>query len=520
VNTVAGVAIGTAVGLLLVLAGPAVVRKVDPCVATGALTLADSVFRDDSGACVGWTFGSVVFDERLKSVQDLIKTQNDTVVASGEEYVTVAYVGELSVADPVGDRNRLAGVHGELVGLAHRQRSHNGDHEQGDYPPIRLMLVNIGPGWSAAEEVAEKVAGYAADDETLLAAVGFGTSVEGNTTVIRRLTEAGIPMVGSTVTYDDVALMGGDRYSDLFFPIAPSNSRIARQAAYWARHGAGHGDEEGGPALEPSATAVAIADGSEGETYGVHLAENFMEAFTGLGGVDPVGRVLSYDSADGQSLQDTIREACEHSPELVYFAGRSDDFGRFYRSLPTEGECADGVRVLGGDDIAKYVTDYLPVLRSNYENHPVYYTPLAASGAWGRSGDRGENGIYARLEELSDGLAQEEPEPDVGEDELGDDPSIAHAVMGNDALIVVAKAINDAAEEQRHPTNLETEIRSPTTLVGGSGHIRFAADNGHWYDDKLIQLVSAGHGAEQEVVDACGQVTAKESSESDDSPCA
>ncbi|WP_159943531.1 MULTISPECIES: hypothetical protein [unclassified Nocardiopsis] len=64
-------------------------------------------------------FGDFVFHERLREVTELIHEQNQAVDAGGEPYVTIAYLGELYVPDP--DNPSLAGVQGELLGLAYEQ---------------------------------------------------------------------------------------------------------------------------------------------------------------------------------------------------------------------------------------------------------------------------------------------------------------------------------------------------------------------------------------------------------------
>ncbi|WP_067969261.1 type 1 periplasmic-binding domain-containing protein [Nocardiopsis trehalosi] len=520
VNALAGVAVGTAVGLVLVLvAGPVVARAVNPCVAKGALTPVDGVFRQGEH-CVGWTYGSFAFDDRLESVQDRIAEQNADVAKSDKPHVTVAYVGELSVADAEADRDRLAGVHGELAGLAIRQAAHNAESDGGtSFPQIRLMLVNAGPRWSAAVDAARRVTAHARDDDTLLAAVGFGTSVEANTAAIREFTRAGIPMIGSTATYDAVAEVDG-RPSPFFFPIAPSNTRIARQAAYWAFYGAERTDDEGvRRGLEPAATAMAIADDSAGETYGMDLAATFMAEFARLAGGDPAEGVVPYDADAATSLRDAVAEVCADPPELVYFAGRSDDFRHFYGRLQSEGACAEGVAVLGSDDIAKYVTDHVRDLGRYTDAHPVYYTPLAASGTWGLTGGLDERGFYAELDDLSADL-------DLDEEQAGDRPSAAHAAIGHDTLTVVAEAIGDAQAEQYGdsdrwgaPASLEAEIRATAGVVGVSGLISFSEGDGHWYDDKLIQLALAGPEERQHVVGACGWITPRQRGDLPESNC-
>src|SRR5690606_21007165 len=131
----------------------------------------------------------------------------------------------------------------------------------------------------------------------------------------------------------------------------------------------------------------------------------------------------------------------------------SDDFTRFYRDFMRSGgeECnGGGMTILGGDDISKFVSDSEVLIERNSVHHPVFYTPLAPSGPWGvheDGSDGSDQGFYDDIDELVADLYQEDEEtPETGEGDSGMPsadrlPSVAHAAVGNDALLVVANAL-------------------------------------------------------------------------------
>ncbi|TDQ55132.1 hypothetical protein [Actinorugispora endophytica] len=472
-----------------------------------------------SGArdCVGFTDGSFPFDPRLESVQDRIREQNDAIDTKKDPYVTVVYFGQMSVRDPDADNSRLAGVQGELAGLALRQEMHNDDAVNQGVPLIRLLLANTGPGWAHGETVAERIGEEMRKDDSIMAAVGFGQSLTTTTATIGALSKFGLPMVSSTATYDDIARIGEER-TDFFFPIAPSNTRLARQAAQWGWSGA----ESADGSLEPSRSAVAVADDSSTESYGVDLAGSFMARFTALGGEAgaeaaegfPPG-VVPYGGEGQPSLQDVVREVCADPPELFYYAGRSADFGGFLNALQQTGRCPGGVRVMGSDDIAQYATDNLTHLGDVSGQTPVYYTPLAATGTWGLTGGNGERPFYANLARLSEELDLPS-EIDVTEhQDRVRGPSVAHAAMAYDTLTVVSDSVDRAQRSQfgpersdEPPSDLLSAIQRTRDLVGVSGTLAFdRPGDGYWFDDKLVQLVQAGPQDTQHVLAACGRIT-------------
>ncbi|MFJ9555840.1 ABC transporter substrate-binding protein [Nocardiopsis sp. NPDC101807] len=551
---------------LAVLLGTVVVPALHPCVQRGLAVPAGIDTRN--GQCAGVSFGDFVFHERLEEVTGRIRDQNRAVDESGDPYVTVAYIAELEIADPADPS--LSGAQGELLGLAFQQDQHNELVGKDGTPKIKILIGNAGEAWAHAEETAREIAARAGNTrlgmDRPIGAVGFGHSVAPNSEAIRIVGDAGIPMVGTTATYDDVARSGERRHNEFFFPVAPANSRIAEQAAHWARNGVPWTSDRGvGYGLEPARTAVAIAsagaaeDGGTHEQYGPHLAELFMTAFQekggsvwdgvrGLGPQEYADGTLLYGSGDLEedtTFRDHLDRLCtEDPPDLLYFAGRSADFTAFHDYFRTAGgaACVGGdMTILGGDDIAKFVADEENRISQSLQ-HPVFYTPLAASGSWGDSealAEEDSQGFYTAVDDLVDELyredGDEEGEP-VPRTEL---PSIAHAAVASDALLVVSRAMPHTGltpEElgARGPLGfpgpgrqpfLRTQedyeakrdqllggIRDTRGLTGMSGYLEFDSSvDGHWFPQRLVQLVLVGPdsgGDRQHVIHRCGMSSA------------
>ncbi|MEU3141220.1 hypothetical protein [Nocardiopsis alba] len=421
---------GCAVVVALVLFSQEVVNplqtKMGFCVGEG-VTKPRGIFRVDRSSggpgakeCVGVTYGEVRFHGRLDGVIELIREQNEEVDKSGESYVTIAHMADMSASTKEGKEGKedyaLAGVQGELFGMALAQREHNED--PGDRPMIKLLLGNAGEGWAHAETTAEEIVRRARNERSgmdrPIAAVGFGQSLVPNGTAIQKISEAFIPIVGTTATYDDVALSEPWGHSGFYFPIAPSNSRIAEQAAYWARHGASWKDGDSEEGLPAHATAVAIAHNppppggeKEHEQYGPHLAERFMDFFEGfdgepwrgsegLGESEQAGVLLYQEEreGDGPTLREVVKKVCapKEPPELLYYAGRAQDFKAFYEEFRKSAweACHRGeMTILGGDDVSKFISDEEVLIEGNSERHRVFYTPLAPSDSWGVQAEEG-----------------------------------------------------------------------------------------------------------------------------------
>src|SRR5690606_20232099 len=144
---------------------------------------------------------------------------------------------------------------------------------------------------------------------------------------IKELSKYALPMVSSTATHDRIAVLnettgeeadrkqGSSLYSDFFFPVAPSNSRLAEQTADWVMGG------KVGKDAEDIEKVLADASAAGADVAGRHLADACLTALEkrGYSGerdlVDPGGPQTGPESVVAGIC------AAEPPPVLVYYGG-------------------------------------------------------------------------------------------------------------------------------------------------------------------------------------------------------
>ncbi|XRQ11253.1 ABC transporter substrate-binding protein [Actinomadura welshii] len=468
-----------------------------------------TIARTENGECVGITDGSFRFgedsggrnnDNRLNKVLDKIESLNDHVTESGKPYATVVYLGPVT-ADPSIENHRidlLAGVQGELIGLAIAQQRFN-DSAEGDDLRLRVLIANAGAKFQYAERVAEQIRERALEDRSIVAVIGFEQSRRQTQEAIKLLAKSALPLLGTANSYDGTALLDGDAgYSPYYFRLASPNSRTAEHAAYWARNG-----HIGG---KKARDAVVVYNDDPEDLYSEDLATEFAEAF----GSDDV-RMRPY--RDPGELDRAVRDACRDQPDLFYYAGRSDEFRSFIGVM--ELSCPRRPLVMADDEIAKYVSDNAAEIgRKN--TFDLYFTPLAAREAWTWRwiGDQAPQTFYSdydpAVREMTD------------KDNNGQRPSITRAAVAYDAATLVASVASKVFwQEKARPSagSVFAALNDPDHDVlrnGASGVIRFSSrSTGHQVLDKPVILATIEPDGTTEVKQVCGRLVAGEQGEAD-----
>jgi ABC-type branched-subunit amino acid transport system substrate-binding protein len=462
-----------------------------------------AVWHAGNGECIGITDGSYAFNRRLESAERRIHQQNEAVLHSGRPYVTLVYLGPMSV-DPTtrnAQPDQLAGIQGELVGLSIAQREHNNANGQ---PRVRLLLANSGARNRYADDVAREIRKRAMKDRRLVAAIGFGQSKRQVQQAIEELGRVALPMIGTTNTFDDTARRLDGSFSPYYFRLAPPDQQEGRHAAYWARHGQLDGLR--------AKTAAVFFDNSKDELYSPNLAKDFATAF----GRDKA-RLLPYASTS--DIPQKVLEACERPADMFYFAGRSDEFQPFIQKLSTT-SCGGRRTVLASDDVTSYVTDNA-VRIGGTDTLRLYYTPLAAREAWqagkwapGQPEPTFYRDYDAAIAELTGttGTAGTAGTADT----RAEHPSRTHAAVAYDAVLMIASVAQQVygSERQSLPTAgavlaALTEPDSTTPAPqGASGLLRFGSRlAGHSIPDKPVLLVGVRKDGTLQVDVVCGRLT-------------
>ncbi|MDI3420778.1 ABC transporter substrate-binding protein [Streptomyces luteolus] len=392
---------------------------------------ADGVWEEGpDDECVGVTDGTFSFDDSLDHITEDIREANQNVEKSGKRWVTVAYVHPLTIgsADDKDDNAALQ----ELEGAYAAQDELN--NRQGTVPRIKVAIANTGSGGKQWEAVAERLLELKEDREhPLVAVTGFGPSYETTKSLVDRLREAELPMVGATSTADELA----DAKEPGFFRVTNPNKK---QASAIVRHLVEEQRRKG------SYRVAMIKDRNTGEAYSRSLSEGFEEQARKQGlRLEPLG--LSYEAgapALANAFGSIADRVCRHEPDAVYFAGRGRELRQFIKAMSVTGrQC--GVTVFTGDDAVSIYADgmeskeKLAELTEDWRRSAVKvrFTGLAHPGMWREDADgkgypQGKDpfpAFAARYEKLT------------GRDRAKLDDGQVIAVY--DAMLVAGKAIQD-----------------------------------------------------------------------------
>lgn len=471
--------------------------------------------RVETGECVGVGVNGFVFDDRLRSVTGRIEANNRKVMESGSPYGTVYHLGAFSVPRSLaaGAGDLLADAHGELAGAALLQEFLIDNSKDPTIPLLRILPVNAGSEYHYAPEAADAMLDQLDSHRNVVGVIGANESRESVRQALKKLSVRAVPVITTTATYDDLSRIGGNNIPTVF-PLAPSNTELARHAAHWAKEGV---KDLRDPAkrfvLGPAKSVAVLADATSDDLYASDLGARFKAAF-GEGAEE-----FPFSGADG--IQPIINKICRDAtsmPDLIYYAGRSSQFGEFYNAASN---ACPGITVLAGDAVTEYVNDRASRLID--ARIKIFYTPLASEDSWTDVLDRHKKTFYQDFKNLLDELKLNEDRQQ---------PSSAYAAMAFDAANALMQAVKDAYRAQRagdsdtHEINragvtLALERLSPIYGASGLIHLHAGKDN-HQPRDRPVMLISitvptGERQTKQEVVAQCGELYLGQSRDRDQS---
>lgn len=351
------VAAGLVAGVPFGRSGP------DPCLG--------STFLGTDGQCVGVaegaaSFGTVDGERAVRDVLERIERQNEAVERELAGRApdrnrpgarTVVYFGPLSGGRDAEDPVR-GGTLAELRGLALAQAFVNAQAlGSGERVPLRVLAANAGDRFKDAPEVAHRIVELAARDRSIVGVVGFGQSRRRTYEAMRVFDEAGLPMVGTSGTSDELLAQG-----EHYYQTAPTDSRAGRVMAAFARYA---------PLADgrPARRIRLVADPSD--AYSAGLAAAFRAAY-GAGRTT----TLLYTPTDAPepsavpgtpagtrvaTTDDLAREVCravaEEPGTAVVWAGRGSHLQLFLGELARSARTCPKLSVLGGDDVTNALTE-------------------------------------------------------------------------------------------------------------------------------------------------------------------
>ncbi|QNP70934.1 hypothetical protein IAG44_16815 [Streptomyces roseirectus] len=444
---------------------------------------ADGVERPPgSSECVGVTASAYDFGRpQLRDPVRAIARENASLKKGS--YVTVALMLPYTATAP----STLRDVQHELQGayLAQWQANHAAN---GQTPAIRLVLANPGATSAHWDLMVDRLDEMTRSEDRLRAVAGVGNSTEANKAAVAELTARGIPVVGASITADDLA--NGQRGRDPFpglARVAPTNTDEARALASFAKVGAGK--------------AILVYD-KPGDPYTRTLQDSFAALIKGSP-YEPQPFTPPADRSQEGTTANTFRQithlVCDTTPgtDTILFAGRHIQLRQFINALGGRG-CQDRkFTVLTGDEGSYLEGDKGLDRTALSRNLTVRYSALAHPDAWTSTPAGTPGGSAADMNNLIDLItrAAREPIGPIGEIGLDD----GQLIIGYDAMTLAVKGIREATPEGGTLPPLADvglqwpQVKGSLRVSGASGWICLDA-HGNPYDKAvpIVELTTDG----------------------------
>ncbi|MFJ7066359.1 hypothetical protein [Streptomyces sp. NPDC101115] len=320
-----------------------------------------------SAECVGVNGDG--FDFRvpeLAEVAGLIGRENASL--KPDQYATVAVLLPLTSPDP---GMRVKVLH-EVQGAYARQ--YRANHESNsETPKIRLVLANTGKGNAHWRTTVDRLTAMTEAPHRLRAVTGVATSSTEVRLAVTALTKAGVAVVGTTITADDIANGPGPGHNR--FPglarVSPTNGDEAKALAHFGRVDA--------------AKALLVQDTRTGDHYTDTLKSAFAASLKGAP-YEPQLFTSPADPTEEGTTANTFKQIthliCDTRAETVFFAGRHTQLRQFINALGARGCVERPFTILTGDEGSYLGADAKLNRKALKARLTVRYASLAHPDAW------------------------------------------------------------------------------------------------------------------------------------------
>ncbi|MGW6567869.1 ABC transporter substrate-binding protein [Streptomyces sp. NPDC054975] len=437
-----------------------------------------------SSECVGvngdgYDFGS----PSLTEIAALIRDENRTLKSG--EYATVALLLPLTSTDG-GMREKV--LH-EIQGAYARQ--YRANHESNsETPKIRLVLANTGKGNAHWRTTVDQLKTMTGGDDRLRAVSGVATSSTEIRQAVTELTGAGIAVVGTTITADDIANgpgPGKNRYPGLA-RVSPTNGDEAKALAHFGE--------------VKAAKALLVQDTRTGDHYTDTLKAAFSASLKGAP-YEPQLFTSPADPTEEGTTANTFRQIthliCDTKAETVFFAGRHTQLRQFINALGGRGCAERPFTILTGDEGSYLGADKKLNRAALKAKLTVRYASLAHPDAWKPAGGRPvptTGGSTAAYETFVADIARASKKPVP----LAD----GQAIVAYDAMATAVHAIRQATPQgAQYPELADVvtqwpQVKGSLRVDGASGWI--CLDNYGNPFNKAVPIVELAEDGSQRFV--------------------
>ncbi|MCP9957842.1 hypothetical protein [Streptomyces sudanensis] len=431
----------------------------------------------------GYHFGQA----HLKNVVEAIGRQNAELAA--DEYVTVALLLPLTSTSGGFPEKVLR----ELQGAFAQQYAANlGQNDQ--TPRIRLVLANTGNGnahWKTAVDQLKTMTGA---PHHLRGVSGIATSSIPVRSAVRELTAAGIPVVGTTITADNLANSSDDERFPGLARVVPTNGDIASALANFA---------------EVDARKALLVQDTRTDD---HYITTLKDAFSELLARSPYQQMLYTSEPDitkegttPNTFQRIAIHLCTTQADTVFFAGRHVQLRQFVNALGAR-SCQDrSYTVLTGDEGSYLGSDGKLDKKALDNGLTVRYASLAHPDAWTTRppATGGSAAAYQEFTRMLDTVNTTGPGPIGLPGEAGSEARKAaladgQTIIAYDAMALLVRALRDATPEGSHRPRLKDvarqwpQVKGTLKVSGASGWI--CLDNYGNPHNKAVPVVELTRG--------------------------
>jgi len=451
--------------------------------------------------CIGWIierdypFGST--DQKVVSVISKITEENRRVRDQPGNTPWKPYV-RIGVLMPMTSKEGSTMNAGEILHAlqgaytAQMQANDSSAPELGDTTPlIQLVLANEGLEQSLWPSIVDQLGLLKDGDHPLVAVTGLGVSDFTTRAAAERLSALGIPTIGAVIKADDMV-------APWLFKMSPPNQQNALALRAFLEM----------QQKEKAKTGYLIYDRND-DPFVRQLKDAFTKTFDSTYGLTEhsAGFNGSKPPSEGAPVlfSEIVSDICLLKPDVVFYAGRSQDLPVLVRALKGRGHCQNPVRPLvvitarTGPTIARDVLNDAQLGLLNASN--------VDSDAW-RTGATGAPRFYGAFHNR---FTEAEDKGGLGfaEEDLTD----GYAVMHRDAVVAAIWAARRDAAAKAEYNRVNQGTSSPISelptardvhnflfsnmgdpIPGASGAVYFKEQppNDLWPSGKPVPIIRIG----------------------------